>query len=92
LSLFVFRHWDTAETPFNPNTTIILVHGIHTFGVLGAVHAFSQDVASKNNVEMILDRFGLDPHFESWFPVEVISGGAITPEVTNMQSLKFKRR
>ena len=87
-----YGYFARIQNPFNPNATIIMAHGIHTFGVLGAVHSFSHNAAAKNNVEKVLDKFGLNPQFESWFPVEVISGGVITPEITNFHSLKLNKK
>ena len=67
------------RNPYNPDSTVVLIHGIHTLGVLGAARAFSDQTASLDNVEWALGRLGYDPRFESWFPVGVTGGVVDTP-------------
>lgn len=74
-------YFGRIPNPFNPNSSVILIHGIHTFGVLGASRAFSDDPLAIKNVQNILDKVGMNPYFESWFPVNVINGFVNTPEV-----------
>lgn len=61
--------------PFNPNTSVILVNGIHTFGVLGAAIAFSDHPAAQGNIRKVMKKLNLnnikDAAFECFFPVEV---------------------
>lgn len=67
------------RNPYNPDSAVVLIHGIHTLGVLGAARAFSDHTASLDNVEWALGRLGSDPSFESWFPVGVTGGVVDTP-------------
>lgn len=76
-----YGYFGRMPNPFNPNSSVILIHGIHTFGVLGATRAFSDDRLAIKNVQNILDKIGLNPFFESWFPVNVINGFVSVPEV-----------
>jgi len=76
-----YGYFARIQNPFNSNSTVILVHGIHTFGVLGAVRAFSDNTNAKKNVEKVLDKLGLNPYFESWFPVDVMDGAVIPPKI-----------
>lgn len=76
-----YGYFGRIQNPLNSNSTVILVHGIHTFGVLGSVRAFSDNPNAKKNVEKILDKLGLNPYFESWFPVDVMSGAVIPPRI-----------
>lgn len=62
------------RNPYNPDSAVVLIHGIHTLGVLGAARAFSDHAASLDNVKWALERLGSDPSFESWFPVGVTGG------------------
>jgi hypothetical protein len=82
-----YGYFSRIQNPLNPRSIVILVHGIHTYGVLGSARAFSdQDLALKN-VQKILDEMGLNPYFESWFRVEVFSGVVKIPEVSNFHPL-----
>ena len=67
------------RNPYNPDSTVVLIHGIHTLGVLGAARALSDNAASLDNVKWALGRLGSDPSFESWFPVGVTGGVVDTP-------------
>ena len=62
------------RNPYNPDSAIVMIHGIHTLGVLGAARAFSDHAASLDNVKWALGCLGYDPSFESWFPVGVTGG------------------
>ena len=74
-----YGYFARLSNPYNPDSAIVLVHGIHTLGVLGAARAFSDDAACRDNIEWALGELGSDPHFESWFPVGVADGVADTP-------------
>lgn len=80
-------YFGRIPNPFNPNSSVVLIHGIHTFGVLGATRAFSDDPLAIKNVEVVLDRIGLNPYFESWFPVNVINGFVTVPEIKEIHSV-----
>ena len=70
---------------------MVLIHGIHTLGVLGAARAFSDQAASLDNVEWALGRLGSDPRFESWFPVGVTDGVVDTPLMKDATLSRFSR-
>jgi hypothetical protein len=46
--------------PFNPRTSVVLVHGIHTFGVLGAAKAFSDHPSAQDNIRKVIKKLNLD--------------------------------
>ena len=69
-----YGYFARFRNPYNPNSAIVMAHGIHTLGVLGAARAFSIDAACRDNIEWALDELGSDPCFESWFPVRVANG------------------
>lgn len=74
-----YGYFARLRNPYNPDTAIVMAHGIHTLGVLGAARAFSDDAACRDNVEWALDELGSDPCFESWFPVGVANGVVDVP-------------
>lgn len=74
-----YGYFARIRNPYNPDTAIVLAHGIHTQGVLGAARAFTGDAACRDNIEWALDELGSDPCFESWFVVGVADGVADTP-------------
>lgn len=69
--------------PYNRESTIILISGIHTFGVKGATMAFSDHPNSQVNFRTILERFNYcSPlYFECYFPVKVFNGKVMCPSI-----------
>lgn len=76
-----YGYFGRMPNPLNPVSTVILIHGIHTYGVLGSARAFSDSDLARDNVQRILDKDGSNPYFESWFPVEVFNGVVKIPEI-----------
>lgn len=62
------------RNPYNTASAIVLIHGIHTSGVLGAAHMFGDGETAKGNVAKILDKLGDDPRFECIVPIRVRNG------------------
>lgn len=69
-----YGYFARLRNPYNPDSVIVMAHGIHTLGVLGAARAFTVDAACRDNIESTLDELGSDPFFESCFPVSVTNG------------------
>lgn len=82
-----YGYFGRIQNPFNINSNIIMIHGIHTFGVLGATLAFSDDGIAVKNIEIILNKLDNHVYFESWFSVKVIDGKIITPKI-NIKNIK----
>lgn len=78
-----YGYFARFRNPHNPDTAVVMIHGIHTLGVLGAARAFSDHAASVDNVKWALERLGSDPRFESWFPVGVTDGVVDMPLMKN---------
>lgn len=74
-----YGYFARFRNPYNPDSAIVLVHGIHTLGVLGAARAFSDGPSCRENIAWALGEMGSDPSFESWFPVGVTGGAVDTP-------------
>ena len=67
--------------PLNGESTVILVNGIHTTGVLGAAKVFSERSEALSNFHTVL-RAGESPAgFECYFKVPVLSGNVRVPLV-----------
>ncbi|MEO6832667.1 MAG: hypothetical protein ABI378_09370 [Chitinophagaceae bacterium] len=71
--------------PINPRSSVVLIHGIHTFGVLGAAKAFSDHPSAQANITALLNKLRLDDFrqasFECFFPVQVIGQSVQCPEI-----------
>lgn len=70
-----------SRNPYNPARSVVLVHGIHTYGVLGAARCFSDHPAALENVSTVLDRLGPDPSFWAYFEVDILGGAAMVPRI-----------
>ncbi len=67
--------------PLSGDTSVILVNGIHTPGVLGAGRAFGDRAGALKNYYAVLAR-GADPaKFECHFDVRVINGDPQVPQI-----------
>ena len=87
-----YGYFARFRNPYNPDSAIVLAHGIHTLGVLGAARAFSVDPVSRDNIVWALDELGSDPCFESWFPVGVTNGVSDVPEMRTAKLSFFSGR
>lgn len=71
--------------PLNPRTSVVLVHGIHTFGVLGAAKAFSDHPSAQGNIRKVMKKLNLDDikqaSFECFFPVDVLQQSVVCPDI-----------
>lgn len=80
-----YGYFARMPNPLNPRSTVIMVHGIHTYGVLGASRSFSDHHLAVKNVQKIIDELGLNPYFESWFRVDVLNGVVKIPEIEDFR-------
>jgi len=70
------------HNPLNENATVVLINGIHTAGVLGAVRVFSQRREASRNFDVVLAASGIAPgSFECYFEVPVLNGQVKVPSV-----------
>lgn len=80
-----FGYFARFPNPFNPRSSVVLVHGIHTFGVLGAAKAFSDHPSAQANIRKVMKKFNLDDikqaSFECFFPVDVLEQSVVCPEI-----------
>ncbi len=79
-----YGYFASIVNPWNPKYRIIIIHGIHTLGVLGAVKIFSDEVFSAENIQM-LEKLGLSKsfiEFECIFKVPVFNGKIGVPRLS----------
>ena len=67
--------------PLNEESTVVLVNGIHTTGVLGAARAFSERREALSNFDTVLRIGASSTGFECYFKVPVLSGDVRVPSV-----------
>lgn len=80
-----YGYYARFPNPFNPNSTIVLIHGIHTFGVLGAAKAFSDHPSAQGNIRKVLKKLKLDSikqaSFECFFQVDIFQQTVVCPDI-----------
>lgn len=80
-----YGYFARFPNPLNPKASVILIHGIHTFGVLGAAKAFSDHPSAQGNIKKVLNKLNLDDikqaSFECFFPVEVLQQSVVCPDI-----------
>lgn len=80
-----YGYFAMFPNPFQKRAKVILLHGIHTLGVLGAARIYDGEVDSEHNLRMVKDFFRksgseeIGP-FESYFQVKVVKGEVICPD------------
>lgn len=91
-----YGYYARFPNPFNPNSTVVLIHGIHTFGVLGAAKAFSDHPSAQGNIRKVLKKLKLDnikqASFECFFPVEVYQQTVVCPEIDEEYILPLAKK
>lgn len=70
-----------APNPTNPDTDVTICSGTYTYGVLGAVHLFTNPRLAADNVEAVRGRLGQVRGFAVLFRVKVIDGRVPTPRL-----------
>ncbi len=88
-----YGYFARFPNPFNPKYSVVIIHGIHTFGVLGASKAFSDHPTAQNNIKMLLSKVNLSdiqPSFESFFPVAVYQQNVPCPTVLEESIIPYK--
>lgn len=82
--------------PLNPRTSVVLVHGIHTFGVLGAAKAFSDHPSAQGNIRKVLKKLNLDDikqaSFECFFHVDVLQQSVVCPDIDEDYILPLEKK
>ena len=91
-----YGYYARFPNPFNSNSTVILVNGIHTFGVLGAAKAFSDHPSAQGNIRKVLKKLKLNninqASFECFFPVDVFQQTVVCPIINEKYILPLKKK
>lgn len=81
-----YGYFASIVNPINPNNRVVLIHGIHTLGVVGAAMAFSTDIKAEMNYRLlhktITENKALSIEFEAFFRVDVFNGQAFCPVIS----------
>ena len=80
-----YGYFARFPNPFNARASVVLVNGIHIFGVLGASKAFSDHPSTQGNIKKLLTKLNLDDvrqaAFECFFEVEVMQPTVVCPNI-----------
>jgi hypothetical protein len=91
-----YGYYARFPNPFNPKSTVILINGIHTFGVLGAAKAFSDHPSAQGNIRKVLKKLKLDnikqASFECFFSVDVFQQTVVCPEIDEQYILPLSKK
>jgi hypothetical protein len=80
-----YGYFSAVQNPFNPQNRAIMIHGIHTLGVVGAAKAFSSEIIAEKNYQLLYEK-NIETktkviEFESFFQVDVYKGQAFCPSI-----------
>lgn len=91
-----YGYYARFPNPFNSNNSVILINGIHTFGVLGAAKAFSDHPSAQGNIRKVMKKLKLDnikqASFECFFPVDVFQQTVVCPEIDEDYILPLEKK
>lgn len=81
-----YGYFAKFSNPLNPESTVVLLNGIHTYGTLGSAIVFSDHPSAQINVRNVLNKYSTSDEnnieFECFFEVNVLPGGGIScPQV-----------
>jgi hypothetical protein len=90
--------YSAFQNPFHQASRIVMIHGIHTLGVLGAARAFDGEPDSRQNYDRLLEFFGSvdligSTAFECAFEVAVLNGEVECPALdrSHLRRLTVRR-
>lgn len=82
--------------PLNPRASVVLIHGIHTFGVLGAAKAFSDHPSAQDNIRKVMKKLNISDikqaSFECFFPVDVLQQSVVCPDINENHILPLIKK
>ena len=75
------------KNPYNPSKKLVMIGGSHTYGVFGAIKAFSytdmkRDELAFHNCRKVVEILGNDPDFCVLFKVNALESSVLTPELS----------
>ncbi|MES1226226.1 MAG: hypothetical protein ABUT20_62700, partial [Bacteroidota bacterium] len=91
-----YGYFARFPNPFNPRSSVVLINGIHTFGVVGASMAFTDHPSAQGNIRKVLNKLKLDniqqAAFECFFPVEIAGQDVICPDIDEDYILPLSKK
>jgi hypothetical protein len=83
-----------TKNPQNHSKSIIMINGIHTYGVVGAAKCFSlhqdgETEVAKNNCKRVVDLLGNDCYFGAHFQVNNIGRKTSTPSLDEVNIIRL---
>lgn len=88
-----YGYFASIVNPWSKKHRIVILHGIHTLGVLGAVKVFNDGLESQNNISL-LRKLGFGEgfnEFECVFKVPIYRGKIATPQISLENCYCFDR-
>lgn len=91
-----YGYFARMPNPFDETRSVVLMHGIHTFGVLGAARAFTDSLVGEENMKTVMGKATRSAvgqfAFECIFEVNIFPTGDISvPRVQSNGVLGLKR-
>ncbi|MCL2650919.1 MAG: hypothetical protein FWD60_07850 [Candidatus Azobacteroides sp.] len=91
-----YGYFARFPNPFNPKSSVVLIHGIHTFGVLGAAKAFSDHPSAQGNIRKVMEKLKVDDikqaSFECFFSVDVLQQSVVCPDIDENNILPLTKK
>ncbi len=80
-----YGYFARCPNPLNSTTSIVLINGIHTYGVTGSALAFSEHPLAQPNISKLVEfaKTSRMEHlaFECFFSVDIVAGRVVCPEI-----------
>jgi hypothetical protein len=81
-----YGYFARFRNPLSPDSTVILINGLHTFATLGASMAFTDRASAQTNIakarQLMGNREFHEIEFECYFPVNVYSNSVECPTIS----------
>lgn len=70
-----------VASPWRGDSRVLAIHGIHTYGVLGATQALTFGEPGLSNAKIIGEVCGPDPLFYGWCRIAVVRGSSLAARI-----------
>jgi len=91
-----YGYFARFPNPYHPGTSVVLINGIHTFGVVGAAMAFSDHPSAQGNIRKVLKKLNIDginhAAFECFFLVEIAGQDVVCPIIEEEYILPLEKK
>ena len=87
-----YGYFAALRNPYDEKFRAVLLHGIHTLGVVGAARIFSDETNAEVNYKFLIDDFFAgaidDISFECTFNVDINYGTVLSPPTIQLQNMR----